>query len=923
MKVIQKKISLEPFISRMPSFIPAYDENGEYHMFSFNDGVTEKAINNYGMIPCNVSITNNSSYSGNQYTFNELSEMLHDLNSFYIDDVDTKCNSKQYEELSNNDKLLYGWLTNYAYPIFVFKKELENVENINKIIKTWGTYYLTFQDVKKWINKLQTWSGSAECCIRNDYDERGGNSVLQKLQQWYDERKENGITVCDIDKIGYSDTQVFSCITSDAYIFVDTHITKNGKRYVGSHKFKINQPKVRILGNNRFIQYGEIIYDDEGTYYVKNAQKIELISDENGTEKVTINLNLHNNENILCVSLPYCTIPIVLTNSIDDMGEMSLMTDEWERGHDYTNSNSVVTYNNDIWKYSTGKGYYESQQFQELYFASISGMTEEERVKYLENGNRNDSPNWGKYIETFPINNSTTIVNTYTYKNEQIIVNPVPQTMCDKYEVIINEVIWNEDNKIYSYLGFMKKGGKYYPIIRPDYIQVKTDTTKYYEVSYGYQNGNVKSKPYVIIDGRKKYAVMNSKGIYEFILNNEHVEITKNSGIDFYHYQNELKETTKIEEFLENGEYEGVVIGYSFFNGEYYDIIDRNGGKYLYNRHFNSGPISLGNEWNIETMDYSENNMEFILKDWGTLNPYLEVVEKYEEHNPNKLSGYTTSKLSQFEDTMNYDFDNMGNKMPYIKWGEYNVIPYYPEMVIDKEAIINDKGEIIGYWGNKIESIKIEDKIYYQKDTFYNAISNITTIPNTLNCEVEYYMGTILDENNNLIYKSQLSDYKKYHGVKYVDKIQLVNDNIVYYKDSVMKEIRGYWKIIWDEKTYDNQDYNLTNLNEKTAYFEACLNILKMEKSIDNSGENITFYRAIDDEGEELKDYEEKYNGFAFAPLCREEYKLGISLNEKIESDIYINRGTARAIDYHLRLMEAKSLESLEQIGNGFFNIKK
>jgi tetratricopeptide (TPR) repeat protein len=64
-----------------------------------------------------------------------------------------------------------------------------------------------------------------------------------------------------------------------------------------------------------------------------------------------------------------------------------------------------------------------------------------------------------------------------------------------------------------------------------------------------------------------------------------------------------------------------------------------------------------------------------------------------------------------------------------------------------------------------------------------------------------------------------------------------------------------------------------------------------------------------------------KYNGFAFAPLCREEYKLGISLNEKIESDIYINRGTARAIDYHLRLMEAKSLESSRVAQDGIQKI--
>lgn len=59
----------------------------------------------------------------------------------------------------------------------------------------------------------------------------------------------------------------------------------------------------------------------------------------------------------------------------------------------------------------------------------------------------------------------------------------------------------------------------------------------------------------------------------------------------------------------------------------------------------------------------------------------------------------------------------------------------------------------------------------------------------------------------------------------------------------------------------------------------------------------------------------------SLCPLIMKENYLGFSDLEKIQSDIYIDRGTTRAIDFHLRLMEAKSLESLEQIGNGFFTI--
>jgi hypothetical protein len=64
----------------------------------------------------------------------------------------------------------------------------------------------------------------------------------------------------------------------------------------------------------------------------------------------------------------------------------------------------------------------------------------------------------------------------------------------------------------------------------------------------------------------------------------------------------------------------------------------------------------------------------------------------------------------------------------------------------------------------------------------------------------------------------------------------------------------------------------------------------------------------------------------SLSPCIFNENKLGFASPEKSINDIYrgegLNRGTVRALDFHLRLLESKSLESLEQIGNGFFTIK-
>ena len=57
----------------------------------------------------------------------------------------------------------------------------------------------------------------------------------------------------------------------------------------------------------------------------------------------------------------------------------------------------------------------------------------------------------------------------------------------------------------------------------------------------------------------------------------------------------------------------------------------------------------------------------------------------------------------------------------------------------------------------------------------------------------------------------------------------------------------------------------------------------------------------------------------SLSPIIFHENKLGHASLENVKDDIYIDRGTVRAMDYHLRLLESKTLESLEQIGNGFF----
>ena len=65
----------------------------------------------------------------------------------------------------------------------------------------------------------------------------------------------------------------------------------------------------------------------------------------------------------------------------------------------------------------------------------------------------------------------------------------------------------------------------------------------------------------------------------------------------------------------------------------------------------------------------------------------------------------------------------------------------------------------------------------------------------------------------------------------------------------------------------------------------------------------------------------ERLNGMEVFPTYREEYRLGSSSLENIDSNIYIERGINAAFEKHLKLGEVVSLEALVQYGNGYFKI--
>ena len=167
-----------------------------------------------------------------------------------------------------------------------------------------------------------------------------------------------------------------------------------------------------------------------------------------------------------------------------------------------------------------------------------------------------------------------------------------------------------------------------------------------------------------------------------------------------------------------------------------------------------------------------------------------------------------------------------------------------------------------------------------------------------LMCEFTYYMGCTLSIKHNNDNSLQIDILE--NGVKYIDKVELTKKSFKYYLDDYNFYNLYYYDLIYDKLSYYNDTYNFNSSVPKSTF------TIQITSFFTNNNNKLVFSND---------------NGWVDFPVFREEYKIGNSSLKNVEENIYIDRGISRAIDYHIKLMEVNSLESLEQYGNGFFKI--
>ena len=172
---------------------------------------------------------------------------------------------------------------------------------------------------------------------------------------------------------------------------------------------------------------------------------------------------------------------------------------------------------------------------------------------------------------------------------------------------------------------------------------------------------------------------------------------------------------------------------------------------------------------------------------------------------------------------------------------------------------------------------------------------------------ITYHIGAVIHRIENTSDKSVRfeMDTNYLNGVKYTDTVKVTDEVADYYMADGTSFLVKYFDLLLDFENNGLYAYPRTR-------FEMSLSSAKMI-SVSENGNISCNGGAVDFElvdGKNVRDY-------IAAPVFRQDFNLASSYYQNIEANIYIDRGIASAIDKHLKLQEIRTLEAMENAGNG------
>lgn len=616
-------------------------------------------------------------------------------------------------------------------------------------------------------------------------------------------------------------------------------------------------------------------YDDAVTYYYHNFKyqteelkqkylKLDnLFNEYGGDDFLTWCESILYGGNVTYSDTAHINITILFTNTIDDLGEFSIFCDEWEEGVEYQEGD-VAIYDDEIWlKNDKGYGSDYDEKYKELNF-STSG--------------------WNSYTDSklSGITNTDTI---YSVKNGKVFygTDVNANNMADKYDIITNDD-----------LGFYVVNNNIFKPFKAEYI--------YYNGKYilvqNCDNFVQLNMKYCYIEGQKIFSKINDVNEHYFIRDNNIYKIN-NENI-FIEINGELIQVNNNKIIVNNITY-NKIDSYSIIEGKRYFISSDNFITFKRN--------DEGTEYTLKVINTDlgekETNANKDTIGYNIIDNKVYVYKPYNEYSTSKISGYTESKLSSLLNYRRFK-DDMGNELPGALQEDSigNIIPPNENYLLDIPYKVGNVSDLTvieyntdgktpkTFFGNKLTNITYYDTIGETKTeiTDLSVLDNKDEVHN-ISCEIEYQIGAIMNSSFEIIS----------NGVRYKDTVSVTKEICDYKLDDVSSFILYYYKFEY-YNTFDKyNEYCDAYVKTNKAYFEHDL--------------------ICNEETEDKCKYRAKYDGMIYAPVFREEYKIGSSSLENIQSDIYIDRGFSSSFEKHLNLLSVKSMEALENFGNGFYNI--
>ena len=795
MRIISKKISLTPYISKFNGTLSSYNEYGTLQNSSEFKPYDGTKMNNYNMFPLDVI------YNGKILSYPTLMER------YYF--------CKRYEEMLKYDNCIDGGkyldAVTYYYHNFIYQtEELKNeYEDLDTVYKEYGGSGFTY-----WCDSIL----------------KGGNAEQSIYFYACQEIKgENNEGRCENYQL----------------------LAKEGE-YIC--------PK---CGKNLSLVEG--VYNDEFIY------------------------SFHIN------------IPILFTNTIDDLGEFSIFCGEWEEGVKYQEGD-IAIYDDEIWlKNNQGYGSEYVEEYKELIFSTSE---------------------WTNYTDA-NLSANTNTDTKYSVKNGRIFYgNDVnADNMADKYDIISND----DD------LGFYVVNNNIFKPFKSEYIIYADKTTTITnEIPILVQNCDnfiQLNMKYCYIKGQKIFSKTDDGTNHYFIIDEPY---KKEEGKDYKDKYDVISEGIFIEingeiiqvdnnQIIVNNITYNKINSYSIIEGKKYFISNDNFITFKRNPEGTEYTLNVINtDLGAKEINANKDTIGYNIKD-----NKVYVYKPYNEYSTSKISGYTESKLSSLLNYRRFK-DDMGNELPgalkegedgFIvspKEGDVLEIPYKVGNVSDLTVIEYDEDGKTPktFFGNILTNITYYDTTGETKTKIENSskleeIFNKTDEIHNVSCELEYQMGAIFTKNENEF--CVISD-----GVRYKDTVSVTKETCDYKLDDVSSFILYYYKFEY-YNTFDKyNEYCDAYVKTNKSYFEH--DLIFNEETEDEENEN-------EDECKKTNIYRAEHDGMIYAPVFREEYKIGSSSLENIQSDIYIDRGFSSSFERHLNLLSVKSMEALENFGNGFYNI--